>query len=183
MNVESAEDYAKYTVDQTYFEDHSAPLLCRPDGLRDCRAHLVGDFKAIGVGEVSPLNSNDLAYMLRPAPGARLQGPRSTYPGEVGWGVPWLVDWEPPKSGQQIMIGDFRQLAEDRVTHNYLGAWYPGPKQETSNQICTKETPGRSSDFRSNRPTRSSRSRTPQTEGQRDDHRSVDDDDSSVSRL
>ncbi|KAK0055907.1 hypothetical protein Bpfe_014576, partial [Biomphalaria pfeifferi] len=100
-----------------------------PDGIRDYRPHLVEDTHVIGIGETSPLFSSDTSYLFRPAPGATSQKPRCALPGEIGWGVPWLVDWAPPRTGQQIVLGDFRQLAEDKKTHEFIGAWFPGPKE------------------------------------------------------
>ncbi|GFO04270.1 hypothetical protein PoB_003077500 [Plakobranchus ocellatus] len=94
-----------------------------PEGLRDYRAHLVSDPQAVGIGAVSSEQTLDSAYVLRPAPGATFERPRSCRPGEIGWGIPGLVDYTPANTGQQIMLGDFRQMAEDRVTHEGTGAW------------------------------------------------------------
>ncbi|XP_059138869.1 uncharacterized protein C4orf45 homolog isoform X2 [Physella acuta] len=154
----------------------SCDLFTGPEGVRDYRAHRVDDPRAVGIGETSPLQSLDSGYVLRPAPGATLETPRSTRPGEIGWGIPWLVDWQPPKTGQQIVMGDCRQLAEDRATHDYLGAWYPNPndRQQNGSQQGSK---GRVSSHRESTSRRSSSSVTfkdTDATGHHDDRRSVD---------
>ncbi|XP_013086992.1 uncharacterized protein LOC106071435 isoform X2 [Biomphalaria glabrata] len=123
MNRCEKEEFALYTP-----KGYGLATQC-PDGIRDYRPHLVEDTHVIGIGETSPLFSSDTSYLFRPAPGATSQKPRCALPGEIGWGVPWLVDWAPPRTGQQIVLGDFRQLAEDKKTHEFIGAWFPGPKE------------------------------------------------------
>lgn len=128
MAADQAEEFAKYRPRDSYYYEGSG---LGPEGLRDYRPHLVGDPQAIGIGEVSSEQSLDSGYVLRAAPGATFERPRSCKPGEIGWGIPWLVDWTPANTGQQIMLGDFRQMAEDRTTHEGTGAWYPHPEQQT----------------------------------------------------
>jgi len=104
-----------------------------PDGLRDYRPHLVTshDQRAVGHTGHSTEHSGDVEYLFRCAPGAPAPRPRSAMPGEIGWGVPELTDWATPTTGQQIMLGSFRQIAEDRSTHEHMGCWYAHPATDT----------------------------------------------------
>lgn len=115
-----------------------------PDGLRDYKPHLVtsSDQHEVGVGDQSTEHSGDVAYLFRPAPGTPMPRPRSAMPGEIGWGVPYMTDWAVPNTGQQIMLGSFRQVAEDRSTHEHMGCWYANPRVET--------TPGSDGYYREN---------------------------------
>ncbi|KAK3801945.1 hypothetical protein RRG08_064539 [Elysia crispata] len=128
MGAEKAEEFAKYRPHESYYYEDSG---LGPEGLRDYRPHLVEDPQIVGIGTASREQSLDSGYVLRPAPGATFERPRSCKPGEIGWGIPWLVDWAPANTGQQIMLGDFRQMAENRTTHEGTGAWYPHPEQPT----------------------------------------------------
>uniref|UniRef100_A0A0B6ZRL8 Uncharacterized protein n=1 Tax=Arion vulgaris TaxID=1028688 RepID=A0A0B6ZRL8_9EUPU len=97
-------------------------------GLRDYRSHLIGHTQAVGIGDTSNEQTLDTGYLFRSAPGTPMGRPRSLIPGEIGWGIPWLVDEDMSKTGHQIIQGYFRQAAEDKIAHGKINAWYPGPK-------------------------------------------------------
>lgn len=75
-----------------------------PGGVRDHRSHVVDNAQAVGIGGASVEQTLDIGYMFRPAPGAPFERPRGLIPGEIGWGIPWLVDLGVPKSGQRIDV-------------------------------------------------------------------------------
>lgn len=79
---------------------------------------------------MSAEGSSQADYLWHAPEGAPFPRSRSHKVGEVGWGIPTFVDWTTPNSGQQIQLGEFRQLVEDRYTHLYQNAWYPGPGEE-----------------------------------------------------
>ncbi|XP_012939618.1 uncharacterized protein C4orf45 [Aplysia californica] len=123
---EPRENFTQYYLKRDYLEQENCP-----DGLRDYRPHMITDPHQVGVGDQSTEHSGDVAYVFRPAPGTPMPRPRSCIPGEIGWGIPTLTDWATPNTGQQIMLGNFRQIAEDRSTHENMNPWYPGPKECT----------------------------------------------------
>ncbi|BFZ03027.1 hypothetical protein BsWGS_06067 [Bradybaena similaris] len=75
-----------------------------PGGVRDYRSHVADNAQAVGIGSASVEQTLDIGYVFRPAPGAPFERPRGLMPGEIGWGIPWLVDLGVPKPGEQLAV-------------------------------------------------------------------------------
>ncbi|KAH9512857.1 hypothetical protein Btru_036776 [Bulinus truncatus] len=103
MDLKTNKDYVDNIFPYTQ-PDRGNVIYTGPEGVGNYRPHLADDIHVIGIGENSPLFSSDTSYLFRPPPGASSQRPRCALPGEIGWGIPWLVDWSPPKTGQQIVV-------------------------------------------------------------------------------
>ncbi|KAK2160752.1 hypothetical protein LSH36_127g07034 [Paralvinella palmiformis] len=106
------------------------PQLCGPYGVRDYNSEECREHRYVGEGTMSAEGSSQVNYLWHAPEGVPFPRSRSHKVGEVGWGIPTFVDWTTPNSGQQIQLGEFRQLVEDRYTHLYQNAWYPGPGEE-----------------------------------------------------
>lgn len=105
-------------------------LFTGPDGNKDHNMTIEPEHRYVGIGTMSWEGTSETDYLWRPATGTPFHRSRSSKVGEVGWGVPTKADWTAPRSGQQIMLGQFRQACEDRHSHLYQNAWYPGPNDE-----------------------------------------------------
>ncbi|XP_032870478.1 uncharacterized protein C4orf45 homolog [Amblyraja radiata] len=78
---------------------------------------------------ISPESTGDLNYLYRPAPCASFQKRRDSDVGEIGWGqcLGHYLNRTNLFSGMQIKRGEFRDRAEDKVTHRYQNPWQPPP--------------------------------------------------------
>ncbi|KAG7517279.1 hypothetical protein JOB18_003422 [Solea senegalensis] len=96
-------------------------IFTGPNGVGDYRPRS-GYFPLyIGVGDVSPEATGDLAYLWRAAPNAPPPKPKQGYVGEIGWG--WkhsqLLNRGTLHSNVQIKKTEFRATLEDRVTQRF----------------------------------------------------------------
>ncbi|BFZ03028.1 hypothetical protein BsWGS_06066 [Bradybaena similaris] len=96
-------DFVRYTPKTAYFIDPSTEGTS-PGGVRDYRSHVADNAQAVGIGSASVEQTLDIGYVFRPAPGAPFERPRGLMPGEIGWGIPWLVDLGVPKPGEQLAV-------------------------------------------------------------------------------
>uniref|UniRef100_A0A8C8RHM4 Chromosome 4 open reading frame 45 n=1 Tax=Pelusios castaneus TaxID=367368 RepID=A0A8C8RHM4_9SAUR len=85
------------------------------------------------VGATTPAlgATSDLEYLWRTAPWKTSIVPhKHSYPGQIGWGVTEFsyLNRGNLLSGMQIRTGEFRQAAEDEITHRYQNPWQPPPK-------------------------------------------------------
>ncbi|XP_078262858.1 protein SPMIP2 isoform X2 [Rhinoraja longicauda] len=78
---------------------------------------------------ISPENTSNLNYLFRPAPCASFQTRKDNNVGAIGWGlcVGDYLNRTTLLSGMQIKRGEFRDLADDKVTHRYQNPWQPPP--------------------------------------------------------
>ncbi|KAL3877719.1 hypothetical protein ACJMK2_035384 [Sinanodonta woodiana] len=105
-------------------------LYTGPCGVTDHRVRVEPENRYIGIGTMSREGSSEVSYLWRAAPNTPFPRPKTSRVGEIGWRVPAHADWSMPNSGRQIMLGHFRQECEDRHSHLYQNAWYPGPEDE-----------------------------------------------------
>ncbi|WAQ95668.1 CD045-like protein [Mya arenaria] len=102
-------------------------LYTGPDGNCDHRVTVEPEHRYVGIGTMSEEGTSETDYLWRAAPSTPFPRPRTAGVGEIGWSVPDFQDWTLPNSYRQIMLGHFRQDVEDRYSHQYQNAWYPGP--------------------------------------------------------
>lgn len=107
-------------------------LFTGPDYIRDHRVTVEPEHHYVGIGTMSPEGTSEIDYLWRSPSRQNYPRPKSTQVGAIGWGVPHLADAAPPHSGAQIMLGEFRQAVEDKHTHLYQNAWYPGANESGS---------------------------------------------------
>uniref|UniRef100_A0A8C4W319 Sperm microtubule inner protein 2 n=1 Tax=Gopherus evgoodei TaxID=1825980 RepID=A0A8C4W319_9SAUR len=84
------------------------------------------------IGATTPAQgaTSDLEYLWRTAPWTTSILPhKHSYPGQIGWGVTEFsyLNRGNLLSGMQIKTGEFRQAAEDEITHRYQNPWQPPP--------------------------------------------------------
>lgn len=106
-----------------------------PDGNCDHRVTVEPEHRYVGIGTMSWEGTSETDYLWRAAPSTPFPRPRSSKVGEIGWAIPAEQDWSYPNTVRQIMLGQFRQEVEDRHSHKYQNAWYPGPRD-----VITPET-------------------------------------------
>ncbi|XP_048757791.2 uncharacterized protein C4orf45 homolog isoform X2 [Ostrea edulis] len=104
-------------------------LFTGPDWIRQHRVTVEPEHRHIGIGTMSREGTSEADYIWRPATATPFPRPRTCNVGEIGWQVPQSTDWSVPATGQQIMVGEFRQELENRHSHLYQNPWYPGPSE------------------------------------------------------
>ncbi|XP_051896762.1 uncharacterized protein C4orf45 [Pristis pectinata] len=101
-----------------------------PDASSDYRSKLPDFPYYIGENRhISAESTGDLNYLYRSAPYVSYQKRKDCYVGEIGWGLclgPKL-NRSNLLSNMQIKHGEFRERAEDKVTHRYQNPWQPPP--------------------------------------------------------
>jgi len=102
-------------------------LFTGPDGNSNFRSTVLGPSRYIGIGDMSPEGTSELSYLWRPSKTASHPLSRSFKVGEIGWHVNSNMDKKLLQNGHQILLGEFRQLLEDRQTHLYQSPWTPHP--------------------------------------------------------
>ncbi|XP_069124339.1 protein SPMIP2-like isoform X1 [Argopecten irradians] len=107
-------------------------LFTGPDANRDHRVTVDQEHRHIGIGTMSAEGTGEADYIWRAGAQTPHPRPRSRMVGEVGWGVPYMTDWKMPRSGRQVVLGEFRQECEDRYSHLYQNPWYPGPRDDVT---------------------------------------------------
>lgn len=105
-------------------------LYTGPDGNCDHRVAIEPEHRYVGIGTMSPEGTSEADYLWRAAPSTSFHRPKTSKVGEIGWSVPSYQDWTYPNTARQIMLGHFRQEAEDRHSHLYQNPWYPGPNDK-----------------------------------------------------
>ncbi|CAG2193973.1 unnamed protein product [Mytilus edulis] len=105
-------------------------LFTGPDATKDHLMTVNQEHRQVGIGTMSREGTSETDYLWRPATGTPFHRPRTSKVGEVGWGIPNSTDWKVSRTGKQIMLGEFRQACEDRHSHLYQNAWFPGPRDE-----------------------------------------------------
>lgn len=103
-------------------------LYTGPDGNCDYRVSVGPEHRYVGIGTMSLEGTSEVDYIWRAAPGTPFPRPKTAGVGEIGWCVPEYQDWSYANTARQIMLGHFRQEVEDRHSHKYQNAWYPGPQ-------------------------------------------------------
>ncbi|XP_067407921.1 protein SPMIP2 [Emydura macquarii macquarii] len=106
-------------------------IFTGPDAIRDYRTKLPEYTRYIGATTPAPGATSDLEYLWRTAPWTTSIVPHKySYPGQIGWGVTEFsyLNRGNLLSGMQIRTGEFRQAAEDEITHRYQNPWQPLPK-------------------------------------------------------
>ncbi|KAK6170684.1 hypothetical protein SNE40_019014 [Patella caerulea] len=101
-----------------------------PEGNRDHRVTVQDEHRAIGIGTMTPERTSDANYIWRTNPRNPFPTAKSQEVGGIGWGVSHFTDWNQSKTGRQVVLGQFRQECENRHTHRYQNAWYPGPNDQ-----------------------------------------------------
>ncbi|XP_062901096.1 protein SPMIP2 isoform X1 [Mobula hypostoma] len=101
-----------------------------PDASRDYRSKLPDFPHYIGENRhISAESTGDLNYLYRSARYDSYQKRKDCYVGEIGWGLCFgpKLNRSNLLSGMQIKLGEFRERAEDKVTHRYQNPWQPPP--------------------------------------------------------
>ncbi|ESO87212.1 hypothetical protein LOTGIDRAFT_229341 [Lottia gigantea] len=101
-----------------------------PEGNREHRVAVASENRAIGIGKQSLENSSEADYLWRASPRAPFPKSKSETVGSIGWGVKQFTDHTMALTGRQVVLGQFRQECENRNTHRYQNAWYPGPNDQ-----------------------------------------------------
>jgi len=114
-------------------------LFTGPDGIRDHRVSVDRDHHYVGEGPIALEATSEVNYIWRSSHMSHPK-PKSSCVGEVGWGIPEYADKNPPMSGQQITLGEFRQGVEDRHKQCLINAWYPVPGERTVDNHSVKNT-------------------------------------------
>ncbi|XP_062901097.1 protein SPMIP2 isoform X2 [Mobula hypostoma] len=97
-----------------------------PDASRDYRSKLPDFPHYIGENRhISAESTGDLNYLYRSARYDSYQKRKDCYVGEIGWGLCFgpKLNRSNLLSGMQIKLGEFRERAEDKVTHRYQNPW------------------------------------------------------------
>ncbi|XP_043369182.1 uncharacterized protein C4orf45 homolog [Dermochelys coriacea] len=105
-------------------------IFTGPDAIRDYRTKLPENPRYIGATTPAQGATSDLEYLWRTAPWTTSILPhKHSYPGQIGWGVTEFsyLNRGNLLSGMQIKTGEFRQAAEDEITHRYQNPWQPPP--------------------------------------------------------
>ncbi|XP_044875417.1 uncharacterized protein C4orf45 homolog isoform X2 [Mauremys mutica] len=105
-------------------------IFTGPDAIRDYRTKLPEYTRYIGATTPAQGATSDLEYLWRTAPWTTSILPhKHSYPGQIGWGVTEFsyLNRGNLLSGMQIKTGEFRQAAEDEITHRYQNPWQPPP--------------------------------------------------------
>ncbi|XP_034628594.1 uncharacterized protein C4orf45 homolog isoform X1 [Trachemys scripta elegans] len=105
-------------------------IFTGPDAIRDYRTKLPEYTRYIGATTPAQGATADLEYLWRTAPWTTSILPhKHSYPGQIGWGVTEFsyLNRGNLLSGMQIKTGEFRQAAEDEITHRYQNPWQPPP--------------------------------------------------------
>ncbi|XP_050802631.1 uncharacterized protein C4orf45 homolog isoform X2 [Gopherus flavomarginatus] len=105
-------------------------IFTGPDAIRDYRTKLPEYIRYIGATTPAQGATSDLEYLWRTAPWTTSILPhKHSYPGQIGWGVTEFsyLNRGNLLSGMQIKTGEFRQAAEDEITHRYQNPWQPPP--------------------------------------------------------
>ncbi|XP_043401850.1 uncharacterized protein C4orf45 homolog [Chelonia mydas] len=106
-------------------------MICTgPDAIRDYRTKLPEYPRYIGATTPAQGATSDLEYLWRTAPWTTSILPhKRSYPGQIGWGVTECsyLNRGNLLTGMQIKTGEFRQAAEDEITHRYQNPWQPPP--------------------------------------------------------
>ncbi|XP_023961980.2 protein SPMIP2 isoform X3 [Chrysemys picta bellii] len=113
-------------------------IFTGPDAIRDYRTKLPEYTRYIGATTPAQGATADLEYLWRTAPWMTSILPhKHSYPGQIGWGVTEFsyLNRGNLLSGMQIKTGEFRQAAEDEITHRYQNPWQP-PRNILDLQGC-----------------------------------------------
>ncbi|XP_003384451.1 PREDICTED: uncharacterized protein C4orf45 homolog [Amphimedon queenslandica] len=103
-----------------------AVLFTGPDGIGDYKVN-VQDHFYVGHGAMSSEATSNTTYLCRASTDTPHPPPKSLRVGEVGWGVPGNADYSLLKTGNQIILKEFRGRTEERYTHRFQEPYYPPP--------------------------------------------------------
>ncbi|XP_075786256.1 protein SPMIP2 isoform X2 [Pelodiscus sinensis] len=105
-------------------------IFTGPDAICDYRTKFPEYTRYIGATTPAQGATGDVEYLWRTAPWTTSILPhKRSYPGQIGWGVREFsyLNRGNMFSGNQIKTGEFRQAAEDEITHRYQNPWQPPP--------------------------------------------------------